>query len=562
MTAYLAQRITATPQLQRVLGASTSNLGQQVGTAGTANTNLGRYTNTACYFQGALYRLIGGGVYRSIDDGVTQTLVASLSVLTGGGTQWTGPYVVYDGAGIPRLAIAYLNGSGLPTVASSLNGVTWTTPLTPGGFGGIGGFPVVYRGTLAWYDASNTLVWQFNPSANTVASFAGVTNTESVYMVVWDDVLYAVGAGSGGGSPFRLTRLTGGTPVNVLTIYSHASTTTTCAAWVDPATNNLIVVVRVTSPAWKAFEITPGLVVTEVTGVTSVSNGMLTGISGAGTLFGFPAASKIVGVFYDQEANPGGAPVISLLAAASTTAGSSVSQFRYNGVSTLMGGVAGIPNDSGGDVDFSWPDKNVGGERFFTPRSVGVDGVAVITNTGKGALGIGVTRRKFKLQAPRSQLLTTIGGSPATYNLATTPLSNTPLQAGFVTIRGVVAAANVVAQDNGAGVFPVSTLLPAGGTINYALGTMTGTTASLDAGSQVEALYNGGTATNEWYRSLATNEYPGSTTKAPLTSPTSGSIVSDQNIGCVADGSEQQVSVGMSGFTAGDRVYIEPRALP
>ena len=90
---------------------------------------------------------------------------------------------------------------------------------------------------------------------------------------------------------------------------------------------------------------------------------------------------------------------------------------------------------------------------------------------------------------------------------------------------------------------------------------MPGTTAVLDAALQVEALYNGGTASVEWYRALATNEYPASTTKAPLTLPTSGTISGgDTNINCSADESEQQVSVGMSGFTAGNRIFLDPRA--
>ena len=64
------------------------------------------------------------------------------------------------------------------------------------------------------------------------------------------------------------------------------------------------------------------------------------------------------------------------------------------------------------------------------------------------------------------------------------------------------------------------------------------------------------------FRSLATDEYPGNTVAAPLTLPTSGAISGgDTNTGCTADATEQQISVGMSGFTAGDRVSIDPRAL-
>ena len=637
MTAFLAQRVTSSPQLQRVLGASTSNLGRQIGTTSPTNTSSGRFTNTGVYFQGALYRMNTAGVWRSTDDGVTQTLVFVPTPAVYSLGDFTGPYVVYDSAGIPHLAVSYMAVTiFVHHVFSSLTGLpgSWSAPINAAA-GSAGGFPVVYRGTLTWYSQSNSSFYQYNPSAGSAASFTAGFNTDYVYLVVWDDILYSVGAGTTFASPFRLSRLAGGVTTNVLSIL--ASTTKACAAWVDQTTNDLIVIVRdFAGLVWKAYSITPALVQTDRTAT------MLTG----GVLATLPGTAKVVGVFYDQEANPGGAPVISLLIAGDNIPGASVSQYRYNGVSTLMGAGGGTPNDSGGDVDFSWPDKIIGGERYFSPRFVGVDGAPAVTNTGKGALGVGVTRRKFKLIAPRSQLLTTLGGA-GTYDLSTTPLASTPLQSGFATIRGVIGGivhsasdlvatgvlaaptTTIAAGSNGvnvntfagagvlnvastglstlgpnptypsAGTLSVATgsgpqivtytgitattftgctsagagvmatggavvggLLPSPGTIIYASGAMTGTTGTLDAASQVEALYNGGTAKNEWYRSLASNEYPGSTTKAPLTLPTSGTISADVNITCLADGSEQQVSVGMSGFTPGDRVSIAPRATP
>ena len=90
------------------------------------------------------------------------------------------------------------------------------------------------------------------------------------------------------------------------------------------------------------------------------------------------------------------------------------------------------------------------------------------------------------------QILTTIGSLPATYDLATTPISKTPIIPGNVVITGdVVAVGESSAIDNGSGAFPASALLPLGGTIDYTTGVLAGITATLVADSQVVAAYSG-----------------------------------------------------------------------
>jgi hypothetical protein len=520
--------------------------GAVVGTAVAFDNRSGHNTNTSVYFAGALFKLNANAIYRSIDDGQTFTLVFTLP--GGVAALLNGLYVVYNN-GIPRLCAVVYGASTNNECHTSLTGLSGSWTTITGVTNVPCGFPVIYRGALAIYSLSNQVV-SFNPFAGTssaVATATGGGTMDYTYLFVWDDVLYAIQPD--GSLNLKLTRILGGVATFVLTLDTGGNAKAQ-AAWIDPTSNNLVIVARLTA-GWAAYEVTSALAITSRTAT------MLT----SGALAGFGASSKVVGVFYDQDAAPGAAPAIYLLVSSSNVATTPVSMFKYNGVSALLGTGAGAANDAGGDVQDSWPDKNIGGERFFTARPVGGDGTPSVYNTGKGNLGIGVTRRKFKLIAPRSQVLTTLGGA-GTYNLATTPLASIPVQPQFTTIKGVIGAVTEVANDLvTSGVFPVSTLLPAGGTINYLTGAMVGTTALLDAASVVEALYNGGLATNQWYRSLATNEYPGSTTKAPLTLPTSGTIVSDDNINCVADGTEQQISVGMSGFSAGDQVAIDPRAV-
>lgn len=90
------------------------------------------------------------------------------------------------------------------------------------------------------------------------------------------------------------------------------------------------------------------------------------------------------------------------------------------------------------------------------------------------------------------ELLTTIGGTPATYDLSTTPLTTTPIHPGTVSIAVNVNGVGLATiTDNGAGALTGgSGSLPGGGTINYVTGAMTGTTAPLTAASTVVATYN------------------------------------------------------------------------
>lgn len=94
---------------------------------------------------------------------------------------------------------------------------------------------------------------------------------------------------------------------------------------------------------------------------------------------------------------------------------------------------------------------------------------------------------------PKEQVLGTIGATDATYNLATggPDLLEFPVVEGTVVIQVVLAASAVFSTvtDDGVGAFPVSAVLPSGGTINYSTGVITGVTATLESTSQVVAYY-------------------------------------------------------------------------
>lgn len=554
ITPYVGAKIhTGTPQLQRFVEATATPLGTAAGTAVTYGTNIAQ-TNPFLKFGGAIYWAVKDDILRSYDDGLTWQTVYTFSptARTDYGAM-SGPYVTFKD-GSYRLVVLYRDTAADMRCVVSSDGTNWVnTNLTSSFVSSSNGlpfryFPVVYRQYVVWFDYWSSYFHFLDPHPTTpiVTSMGQHTGQTDGYLVVWNDQVHAI---SRVASATSLVRVAGGVVTPITTIHANNYTDHTVAAWVDPATNELIAIAYVAG-GFKAFSISAAGFVTDITA------SIITGTS----LASYGSASRVRGVIYDQDQNAGTAPDIYLMIASGNTAGTAVSMWKYNGVSTLMGNT-GIPNDSGGDVAFAYPDKNWGGERFFTPRSVGVDGTPEIHFTGRGGVLVGSTLRKFKTFYPRSDLLTTLGGSGA-YDLSSNSLDHLPVQPGSVTIKVVIGTTVTVVRDDGVGNFPSGSVLPSGGTIDYTTGAMTGITASLDAGSDVEALYSGGTTTVRIYRSLANVEYPGSTVRANLSNPSDGSIVgSNENQGVPADGSECTVVVDMAGFSNGDRFNMIAEAL-
>ena len=96
---------------------------------------------------------------------------------------------------------------------------------------------------------------------------------------------------------------------------------------------------------------------------------------------------------------------------------------------------------------------------------------------------------KYAGTAAAPQTLTTIGGTPATYDLSGAPLASTPVQPGPLTLTVNVEGVGLATiTDDGAGNLTGSGgSLPLGGTVDYVTGDLTGITAVLAASSTVDA---------------------------------------------------------------------------
>jgi len=127
-----------------------------------------------------------------------------------------------------------------------------------------------------------------------------------------------------------------------------------------------------------------------------------------------------------------------------------------------------------------------------------IDGVNTAFTIPAGTLGSAVYRENavFKIRYAATagaspQTLAGPFGSPTIYNLATTPLANTPVHPGSVSIAvNTVANGPQVITDDGQGNLTNPLALSAPGTIDYATGAMTGTTLQLNTGSSVVATFS------------------------------------------------------------------------
>jgi len=127
-----------------------------------------------------------------------------------------------------------------------------------------------------------------------------------------------------------------------------------------------------------------------------------------------------------------------------------------------------------------------------------INGVNKDFTVAIGALGNAVYRegtvfriRYAAVAGASPQLLFTVGASPATYDLSTTPLTSTPIMPGSVSIAvTTVANGAQVITDDGNGNLTNPLALAAPGTIDYVTGAMTGITLTLTALSTVVATYN------------------------------------------------------------------------
>jgi hypothetical protein len=555
MTAYVMQREsgTAVTVFSGILATVDPNTA--FGDAGNVETYVAGVSNGFNRVVRAggqiLIKQTRDAIFRSTDDGRTWTNVYTYAGFTAeNGSEFkSGIEIIYGVDGQPRFCCFVQSTISDVWALTSLDGITWTATDTGANSTSTGIAHVrVWRDSacVLYQDAGTSLfILLFRPqgAVSTLTDTAGgATAANQVYPIVWNGDIYWL---STGGTSLFLRRLFDGIATTVATLNTGGFSWAVnwgMQAWVDPSSGDLVVIARDSAPAWKAFSVTSGFVVTERTAT------MVTGSS----LAGFGSASMCKGVLIDQQAaGTGNPPDIYIFVASNNVAGNVVYIYKYNGVSTLIG-VSGAANDFGGAVEYAMVVLTIGGEHFFTR------GAPYVFISAKGTPQVSGTRTKYKADGTRQMVLVTLV-SPATYNLATTSLTPTPIKTGTAMLVGIVSGVEVFVKDDGAGAFPVSTILPGGGTINYATGALTGTTATLDGGTVLVMYFVAGTGTIRWYAYAIATEYPAALTRATLLAVSHGAITGgDTNTVAPAIGAEQEATVAVAGVVNGGRFAIEP----
>ncbi len=169
------------------------------------------------------------------------------------------------------------------------------------------------------------------------------------------------------------------------------------------------------------------------------------------------------------------------------------------------------PDDIATDFTFTLPTTPVldGSLRVFSAAQPvfnegvavtgAIDGVNTTYTVSAGTLSDKVHREDtvFRLKyaavgsATGPNLLHTDGGGGLPHDLSTTPITvGLSAHPGTVSLSIDIGAGPVLQFDDGAGGFPITPELPAGGTINYDTGALTGVTAALFPASTITETHN------------------------------------------------------------------------
>lgn len=153
---------------------------------------------------------------------------------------------------------------------------------------------------------------------------------------------------------------------------------------------------------------------------------------------------------------------------------------------TVVQGTGGSPD---GLDRVSVTDLSIGTGNGVQTQFVGTfAGVPVLDNTLRIIASDTAVNDQDQSTGPANgpTTLFTNPGVSATHNLATTPITTAlPIIPGTVTLLIDIGGGPIANTDTGLGAFPVSAQLPAGGTVNYNTGALTGVTAALLSNSSI-----------------------------------------------------------------------------
>jgi hypothetical protein len=410
-------------------GASLESL---VGIGGV-RTNL-KHNNRAFTLLDEIFAIQNGEIYRSTDEAVTFALQHTLTgITTNSAVQIVGPVPVMV-SGALRLIGFYTDNSNLiytfiynvatTSWSSASTGVS-ATSITAGAT-----VPVFFNGLL--YARIGDAFIGYDPvSTGTVTlTNSGLTNFGSDQIISWNDDLW-LGPVTDGAVNLGMAKLqgttwnldTGGIDLGGVNTPSGSSKS---GVFIDVVAGDLIVMVR-TSATLSVFRITPGLVVTDITGTVKGPGLTTLGAFGANTRI-WPHITRA----------PGGTYTVHIYAARGPDTTDPVERFAWIDVLTQITEIGVV----GGTGDMAFPYATHGGDYngFFV-------GEKRVMQTAQAAnpTGITVTFEAFRdsggLISVRGHY-DEVGLGPNSLTLAPMSLSNAT-GTGGLTVTGINPGAQI-----------------------------------------------------------------------------------------------------------------------
>ena len=349
---------------------------------------------------------------------INHQIVAPVPVMVSGALNLIGFYgLTTNNIGVMIYDVALDSWSSSDTGVSA---TAFTTGMT---------VPVVYQGLV--YARVGAAYIAYDPvSTGTVTLTAsGFTNVGADQMIIWNGALWLGGVTDGASTGMaKLQGTTWDLSVGGVDLSGAATVlaTSKTGLFIDPSTNNLIVMMKQTT-TFAIYRITPGLAVTDLTG--TVKGASLT------TLGGFGSNTR---VWPHVTRAPAGVYTVTIYASRGAEPTDPIERFEWVNDATQFTEVGVV----GGSGDMAFPYAISGGDQygFFSGEKRTVQTAQIATATG-----IKITCEAFQDGGTTLSVrghFDAIGASPNTLTLAPMTLGN-PTGTGGLSVSGVNPGAQV-----------------------------------------------------------------------------------------------------------------------
>lgn len=399
VTQYLGLNVKTgvTPQLRRIRGVGTvTAVGPTFGALDTGGTvSVNQPLNRAVFFNGALFAVVGVGIYISTNGGLSWSLINTLSGLSSSTSFKSGLNVVTVD-NVPYLCILYLDTTSNPRGSYSSDGITWNVNTITGFALWAEAFSqdTVWQSKL-WafntYSITNTL-FSYQPGPGGGFQIISLPSGESAArcsMCVFNNKLYITGW-NGTTRPLYILEGSVLNQITSLGTFTGTANDSYKPSFLVDSPYLYVFALKTVGSTWGCWQIDSSNNIVDVTS-TVIPSGM-TGTSPA-------ANTSRTLTFVDTDWAPGTNPPKYLIHANDGNAGTSTSLYAWQGPNSPM-----LLLDTGGDVATA-----VSITKYPTASGFFIVGppVCVVKMVSPATSGVGL-KISFLIQAPATAANTNV----------------------------------------------------------------------------------------------------------------------------------------------------------